>query len=120
MEGYSEREIWILTEGLNGGVVTYPSLVGFSSNTLQVHTTLPTLYLQSTFCLPSLHTHTLFPELHTTHGTLFFARHTFFVLVILKCSMDLIERVALEMVTSVQIKQINFHNQFLEKNNERD
>ena len=34
--------------------------------------------------------------------------------------MDLIERVALEMVTSVQIKQINFHNQLLEKNNERD
>ena len=30
VSGYSEREIWILTEGLNGGVVTYPSLAGFT------------------------------------------------------------------------------------------
>ena len=32
MEGLSEREreIWIVTDGLNGGLVTYPSLAGFT------------------------------------------------------------------------------------------
>ena len=78
--------------------------------------TLLTVYFLSTFIA---HTHTFSRIAHNTRHP-FLCQAPFFVLVILKCSMDLIERVALEMVTSVQIKQINFHNQFLEKNNERD
>ena len=93
VSGYSEREIWILTEGLNGGVVTYPSLAGFTHtlhtlllNSLPVNCTLyesftctlhtlVLLYLHTTLFKLCVHfifySHFFYTALfHNTHSTL--------------------------------------------------